>query len=100
MLAVVTLLPVRSPPFRMRLHCPEGSRTTGLLWSHASVGHWWQNTRLNPPFEFSSYSCGFVSQPVLRLLRPFRHFLRSSAFQRAFAPLLLPISLRIPEEAS
>ena len=38
--------------------------------------------------------------PVLRLLRPFRHFLRSSAFQRAFAPLLLPISLRIPEEAS
>jgi len=38
--------------------------------------------------------------PVLGLLRPFRHFLRSLAFRRAFAPLLLPISLRIPEEAS
>ena len=38
--------------------------------------------------------------PVLGLLHPFRHFLRSLAFRRAFAPLLLPISLRIPEEAS
>jgi hypothetical protein len=38
--------------------------------------------------------------PVLGLLRPFRHFLRSLTFRRAFTPLLLPISLRIPEEAS
>ena len=38
--------------------------------------------------------------PVLGLLRPFRHFLRSLTFRRAFAPLLLPISLGIPEEAS
>jgi len=42
----------------------------------------------------------FTAQPVLGLLRPFRHFLRSLTFRRAFAPLLLPISLRIPEEAS
>jgi len=50
-------------------------------------------------FAFSSHP-GVRGFPTLWLRRPFRHFPRSLAFQRAFAPLLLPISLCIPKETS
>jgi len=38
--------------------------------------------------------------PVLGLLRPFRHVLRSLAFQGTFTLPLLPIRLDIPKDAS
>src|SRR5438067_3069692 len=68
MLAVVTVPHGRVTTLAGEAPLSRELSHPGLLRSHVSVGHWWQNTRLSPPFEFSSYSCSFVSQPNRGLL--------------------------------